>query len=147
MQVQLTRLPTTNTTKEEGYMIYMMYGNTVKLLRYKVMWEETMPGFDKDGKPLENTVAQEEWCISEEHRDEIIQKLGDTPYTVETIGQIGNEWINGMEFVDASQVPEALAMGEAAWWRSLNDNDTNLQFFKYLTDLDFRVLLLEWGVV
>ena len=47
-------------------MTYRMYGSTVQLLRYKISWE----------------TGKEEYCISDEHRDEAIRKLGDTPHTV-----------------------------------------------------------------
>jgi len=114
-------------------MIYRMHGDTVQLLRYKI------------------TQADDEktdyWCASEEERDEIIGHLSCRPHTVEAVDQAGNEWIGGMEFKDASQVPKALEMGEDAWRERVNANDSELQMMLYLTDLDFRVLLLEWGVV
>jgi len=114
--------------------IYRMYGDIAQLLRYKIAWKDT------------EGCEQEEYCISEEHRDEVIQRLGDATHTVEAIDQSGNGWIDGMAFPDASQVPDALAMGEAAWRQAVNGSDINLQFCKYLTDLDFRLLSLELGV-
>ena len=72
---------------------------------------------------------------------------GSSLDTVEAIDQAGNEWIYGMEFADASLVPQAIEMGETAYRQYAIDGDASLQVFKYLTDLDFRLLLLEWGVV
>jgi len=43
-------------------------------------------------------------------------------------------------------VPEALTMGEAAWRDWVNARDRELQTAIYLTDLDYRLLLLEWGI-
>jgi len=125
-------------------MKYRMYGDTVQLLRYKVAWEGTAHGAGEDGGPVAE--AREEWCVSEDHLDEVLRKLGDTPRTVEAIDQTGSEWLDGMEFRDASQVPEALAMGEAAWRERANANDKELQTAIYLTDLDYRLLILEWGI-
>lgn len=115
-------------------MTYRMYGDTVQLLRWRVAWEG------------EGGESREEWCMSDGHRDEIVALLGDTPLTVESIDQTGNEWIDGMEFKDASKVPEALEMGGAAWREHVNANDRELQTAVYLTDLDYRLLLLEWGI-
>jgi hypothetical protein len=123
-----------------------MYGNTVQLLRYKITWETSETIWD-GAEVQEKTITQEEYCISDDHRDEIIQKLVNTLHTVETIDQTSNEWIDGLEFPDVSKVPEALDMGEEVWKRHVNDNNMNLQVFKYLTDLDFRLLLLEWGIL
>jgi len=81
-------------------MIYRMYGDTVQLLRYKVTQKNSDP-------PIE------EFCVTEEERDAIAQRLGgDENCDIEAIDQSGNEWIDGMEFRDASKVPEALALGE-----------------------------------
>jgi hypothetical protein len=121
-------------------MTYRMYGDTVQLLRWRVAWEEATPGFGGE------TVMREEWCVSDGHRDEVVQRLGDTPHTVEAVDQVGNGWIDGMEFKDASQVPVALEMGEAAWREFVNASDRELQTAIYLTDLDYRLLLLEWGI-
>jgi len=110
-------------------MIYRMYGDFVQLLRYKITQAET-----------------EYLCASAEERDAIIARLGDKPHIADTINQTGNEWIDGMEFKDASQVPEALAMGEATWVENKNANDKELQMAIYLTDLDYRLLILEWGI-
>jgi hypothetical protein len=112
---------------------YRMYGDTVQLLRYKIVWE--------DGEE-----SCEEWCISDDHRDEVVQRLGETPHTVETIEQAGNEWIDGMEFKDASLVPKALEMGETAWRERVNASDSELQMMLYLVSMDFRIILLELGV-
>jgi hypothetical protein len=130
-------------------MVYRMYGETVQLFKYKITYEtkETVPG--EDGGLTEQTVTQTMYCVSDEHRDEFIQYLccGNKPHIVEAVDQTGNEWIDGMEFKDADQVPGALEMGEIAYRQYVNDNNINLQFSKYLTDLDFRLLLLEWGIV
>jgi len=112
-------------------MLYRMHGDIVQLLRYRIAQAEP---------------PAEYWCASEEERDEIVRRLGGRPHAVEAIGQAGCEWIDGMEFEDASKVPEALAMGEAAWRDCANANDRELQTAIYLTDLDYRVLLLEWGI-
>jgi hypothetical protein len=128
-------------------MEYRMYGDTVQLLRYIITWEKTRQGFDENGEPCDETAAEIEYCVSDEHRDEVLQHLDGKPCTVEAIDQTGNEWLDGMEFKDASKVPEALAVGEPAYRQFVNDSDANLQFAKYLTDLDFRLLLLEWGIV
>jgi hypothetical protein len=109
-----------------------MYGDTVQLLQYKITQTDTL-GVD--------------YCASTAERDAIVQRLGGKPHSVEVIDQTGNEWIDGMAFADASKVPEALAIGESAYRQSVNDSDANLQIYKYLTDLDFRLLLLEWGVL
>jgi len=109
--------------------LYRMYGDIVQLFRYKIAWE-----------------GAEEYYASNEERDEVVARLGDTSHTVEAIEQVGNEWIDGMEFKDASLVPEALAMGEAAWQERKNASDRELQIMRYLTDLDFRLLILEWGI-
>jgi hypothetical protein len=109
-----------------------MYGDIVQLLRYKITQTDT---------------AVVDYCASIEERDALIQRLGGKPHTVEAIDQTGNEWIDGMEFTDAAKVLEALEMGETAYRQSVNDSDAGLQIYKYLTDLDFRLLLLEWGVL
>ena len=126
-------------------MIYRMYGDTVQLLRYKVTYETTEQVPDENGELSEQTVTQVEYCISDEHLDRFVERIGDTPHTVETVDQTGNKWIDGREFKDASLVPKAIEMGEIAYTQFVNSNNAELQTSLYITDLDYRMLLLEWG--
>jgi len=111
-----------------------MYGDTVQLLRYKITQKDSDPQI-------------EEYCVFGEEKDAIVQRLGGAKNcAVETIDQIGNEWIDGIEFKDASKVPEALGVGEEAYRQFVNANDSELQMMMYLVVMDFRLILLELGV-
>jgi hypothetical protein len=115
-------------------MKYRMCGDIVQLLRYKVTQKNSDPAIN-------------EYCVYAEERDAIVQRFGGAKNcVVKEIDQTGNEWLDGMEFRDASQVPEALEMGEAAWRARVNANDGELQMMMYLADLDYRLILLELGV-
>jgi hypothetical protein len=128
-------------------MKYRMCGDTVELLRYIVTYEDKVKDWNKEEKKIiEKTVKYTEYCISDQHRDEFIESLKEKPYTVETIDQNGNEWMDGMTFMDPSKVEIAIQLGEDKYKQYIYDTNENLQFSKYLTDLDYRLLLLEWGI-
>lgn len=73
-----------------------MLGKKVELYRYKITYTE-------------NEEVMIEYCISEEHKNEIEQMLKDKEITFETktIDQTSNEWFNGLEF---DSYDEALAI-------------------------------------
>lgn len=71
--------------------MFRLLGNKVELVRYIVTWQETQG---------EETIEMEERCVSEEHKNEIEQKLTERgiPFSTESITQAGNEWFEGLEF-------------------------------------------------
>ena len=53
--------------------MFRLLGNKVELVRYIVNWQETQG---------EETIEMEERCVSEEHKNEIEQKLTEKRHTV-----------------------------------------------------------------
>ncbi|MCL2107824.1 MAG: hypothetical protein FWH20_00570 [Oscillospiraceae bacterium] len=130
--------------------LYRMQGDVLQLHRYKLTYTENEISFASGKKPVEKAVQKHEYLISDEHRDEFIQLLenrGISEYEIESLEQyqLDNEWLNGKTFEDITQVAVAFEMGEAAFLLHLQENDTELQTALYLTELDFRLILLEWG--
>lgn len=76
--------------------MFRMSGKKVELYRYTVTYTE-------------NEEVMIEYCISEEHKNEIEQMLTDKEIAFETktIDQAENEWFNGLEF---NSYDEALAV-------------------------------------
>jgi len=106
-------------------MKYRMYGDIVQLIRYVVAYETTETSYGEQGEPITQTIQLEEGCISDAHRDAFIASLNGAPYTVETVDQAGNEWIDGLEFPDAKKADEAFAKGEG--WHRIEEYKNQLQ--------------------
>jgi len=56
-------------------------------------------------------------------------------------------WIEKYEFSDSDKAYQALMMGEEAYLQKLYNENMPLQTAEYLTNLDYRLLLIEWGLV
>jgi hypothetical protein len=79
--------------------MFRMLGKKVELIRYKVTWQE-------------DEQEMQENCISEEHKEEVEQRLTGQgiEFTTEAIDQTDNEWFDGLEF---NSYDEALAVFNA----------------------------------
>jgi len=88
--------------------MFRLLGNKVELVRYIVKWQETQG---------EETIEMEERCISEEHKNEIEQKLTERgiPFSTESITQAENEWFEGLEFNSYDEALEVFNKGEQAY--------------------------------
>ena len=88
--------------------MFRLLGNKVELVRYIVTWQETQG---------EETIEMEERCVSEEHKNEIEQKLTERgiPFSTESITQAGNEWFEGLEFDSYDEALEVFNKGEQAY--------------------------------
>ena len=86
--------------------MFRLLGNKVELVRYIVTWQETQG---------EETIEMEERCVSEEHKNEIEQKLTERgiPFSTESITQVGNEWFNGLTFGSYDEAKRVFEAGEA----------------------------------
>ena len=84
--------------------MFRMSGKKVELYRYTVTYTE-------------NEEVMIEYCISEEHRNEIEQMLTDKEITFETktIDQAENEWFNGLEFDSYDEALAVFSKGEQAY--------------------------------
>ena len=128
-----------------------MQGNTALLWRHIVEYEEKtiLPNPDNFSELMEGIEQRTEIANSVEHLDAIIrmlEKRGITEYEITAVSQEGNEWIDGREFPDMAHLLKAHEMGEEAYINHMRENDLELQTALYLVELDFRLLLLEWGI-
>jgi len=110
--------------------MFRMLGKKVELYRYKVTYTE-------------NEEVMIEYCISEEHKNEIEQKLTakNIDFTTETIDQTNNEWINGLEFDSYDEALKAFNKGEQAYLqaKSVQESVDNLRL---RSDIDYIAIML-----
>ena len=85
----------------------------------------------------------QEDCISEEHKNEIEQKLTtkNIDFTTEAIDQTENEWFNGLEFNSYDEALEVFNKGEQAYLQvktvpELVDN------LRLRSDIDYIAIML-----
>ena len=74
------------------------------MIYHKVTWQE-------DGQEMQEN------CISEEHKNEVEQKLTtkNIDFTTEAIDQTDNEWFDGLEFDSYDKALEVFNKGEQAY--------------------------------
>ena len=84
--------------------MFRMLGTKIELYRYAVTHTE-------------NEEVMIEYCISEEHKNEIEQTLTDREIAFETktIDQTSNEWFNGLEFNSYDEALAVFNKGEQAY--------------------------------
>ena len=84
--------------------MFRMSSKKVELYRYKITYSE-------------NEEVMIEYCISEEHKNEIEQMLTDKEITFETtlIDQTSNEWFNGLEVNSCDEALEVFNRGEQTY--------------------------------
>ena len=110
--------------------MFRMSDKKVELIRYKVTWQE-------DGQEMQEN------CISEEHKNEVEQKLTtkNIDFTTEAIDQTDNEWFDGLEFDSYDEALEVFNKGEQAYLQEkqrqeLADN------LKLRADIDYLAIML-----
>jgi hypothetical protein len=108
-----------------------MLGKKVELIRYKVTWQE-------DGQEMQ------EACVSEEHKNEVEQKLAtkNIDFTTEAIDQTENEWFNGLEFNSYDEALAVFSKGEQTYLQEkqrqeLTDN------LRLRADIDYLAVMSE----
>ena len=109
--------------------MFRMLGKKVELYRYKVTWQE-------DGREMQEN------CISEEHKNEIEQKLTERgiPFSTESITQAGNEWFEGLEFDSYDEALEVFNAGREAYEqrKQLQELTDNLRL---RADIDYLAII------
>ena len=110
--------------------MFRMLGKKVELIRYKITWQE-------------NEQEMQESCVSDEHRDEIQQKLTEKEieFSTEAIDQTNNEWFNGLEFDSYDEALKVFNKGEQAYLQvestqELADN------MRLRSDIDYIAIML-----
>ena len=80
--------------------MFRMLGKKVELYRYKIVYAD-----------------EEEFCISEEHKNEIEQMLTTkgVTFTTTPVDQTANEWLNGLEFDSYDKALELFNKGEVVY--------------------------------
>jgi hypothetical protein len=110
--------------------MFRMSGKKVELYRYTVTYTE-------------NEEVMIEYCISEEHKNEIEQILTDKEITFETkaIDQTENEWFNGLEFNSYDEALEVFNKGEQAYLqvKTVQELADNLRL---RSDIDYIAIML-----
>lgn len=111
--------------------MFRMSGKKVELYRYTVTYTE-------------NEEVMIEYCISEEHKNEIEQVLTDKEIAFETtlIDQTSNEWFNGLEFDSYDEALAVFSKGEQAYLQEkqrqeLTDN------LRLRADIDYLAVMSE----
>ena len=110
--------------------MFRMLGKKIELYRYKITYTE-------------NEEVMIEYCISEEHKNEIEQMLTDKEITFETktIDQTSNEWFNGLEFNSYDEALEVFNKGEQAYLqvKTVQELVDNLRL---RSDIDYIAIML-----
>jgi GTP-dependent phosphoenolpyruvate carboxykinase len=108
-----------------------MLGKKVELYRYKVTYTE-------------NEEVMIEYCISEEHKNEVEQKLTakNIDFTTETIDQTENEWFNGLEFNSYDEALEVFSKGEQAYLQEKQRQEST-DNLRLRADIDYLAILSE----
>ncbi len=114
--------------------MFRMLGKKVELIRYIVKWQENYG---------EETIDMEEKCVSEEHKNEVEQKLTtkNIDFTTEAIDQTENEWFNGLEFNSYDEALEVFNKGEQAYLQvqTVQELADNLRL---RSDIDYIAIML-----
>jgi len=109
--------------------MFRMLGNKVELIRYTITWQE-------DGREMQ------EDCISEEHKNEVEQKLTtkNIDFTTEAIDQTDNEWFDGLEFESYDKALEVFNKGEQAYLqvKTVQELADNLRL---RSDIDYLAII------
>ena len=110
--------------------MFRMLGKKVELIRYKITWQE-------DGQEMQ------EDCISEEHKNEVEQKLTtkNIAFITEAIDQTDNEWFDGLEFDSYDEALEVFNKGEQAYLqeKAVQELTDNLRL---RADIDYLAIML-----
>ncbi len=109
--------------------MFRMLGKKVELYRYTVTYTE-----DEE--------VMIEYCISEEHKNEIEQVLTDKEITFETtlIDQTGNEWFNGLEFESYDEALEVFNKGEQSYLQEKQRQELTNNF-RLRADVDYIAIM------
>ena len=111
--------------------MFRMLGKKVELIRYKVTWQE-------------NEQEMQEFCISEEHKNEIEQKLTakNIDFTTEAIDQTDNEWFDGLEFNSYDEALKVFNKGEQAYLQAKATQEL-VDNLRLRSDIDYIAIMLE----
>ena len=109
--------------------MFRMLGKKVELIRYTITWQE-------------DEREKQENCISEEHKEEVEQRLTGQgiEFITEAIDQTDNEWFNGLEFDSYDEALAVFNKGEQAYLqekqrRELTDN------LRLRADIDYLAIM------
>ena len=110
--------------------MFRMLGKKVELIRYKVTWQEDEQEMQED-------------CISEEHKNEVEQKLTtkNIDFTTEAIDQTENEWFNGLEFNSYDEALEVFNKGEQAYLQEKTVQEL-VDNLRLRSDIDYIAIML-----
>ena len=114
--------------------MFRLLGNKVELIRYIVKWQENYG---------EETIDMEEKCVSEEHKNEVEQKLTteNIDFTTEAIDQTDNEWFNGLEFNSYDEALEVFNKGEQAYLQAKTVQEL-VDNLRLRSDIDYIAIML-----
>lgn len=86
----------------------------------------------------------QEYCISDEHRDEIQQKLTEKEieFSTEAIDQTNNEWFNGLEFDSYDEALKVFNKGEQAYLQAKATQEL-VDSLRLRSDIDYIAIMLE----
>ena len=109
--------------------MFRMLGKKVELYRYKITYTE-------------NEEVMIEYCISDEHKDEIEQMLTDREITFETtlIDQTSNEWFNGLEFDSYDEALAVFSKGEQAYLQAKSTQEL-VNNLRLRSDIDYIAIM------
>jgi len=107
-----------------------MLGKKVELIRYKVTWQEDEQEMQED-------------CISEEHKNEVEQKLTtkNINFTTEPLNQTNNEWFNGLEFDSYDEALKVFNKGEQAYLQAKSTQEL-VDNMRLRSDIDYIAIML-----
>ena len=109
--------------------MFRLLGKKVELIRYIVAWQE-------DEQEIQEN------CISEEHKNEVEQKLTNDgiEFTTTAIDQTGNEWFNGLEFNSYDEALEVFNKGELAYQQEMQRQEL-ADNLRLRADIDYVAIM------
>ena len=110
--------------------MFRLLGNKAELIRYVVRWQEDEQEMQED-------------CISEEHKNEVEQKLTakNIDFTTEAIDQTENEWFNGLEFNSYDEALAVFNKGEQAYLQAKTVQEL-VDNLRLRSDIDYIAIML-----
>lgn len=113
--------------------MFRMLGKKVELIRYIIKWQETQG---------EETIEMEERCVSEEHKNEVEQKLTEKgiQFSTETIDQTVNEWFEGLEFDSYDEALEVFNAGREAYEQKKQLQEST-DHIRLRADIDYLAII------
>lgn len=88
------------------------------------------------------------YATNEEERDALIKEVGAKGFEPEIIelDQSEYDYLEKLDFPNDEEAKYCMSIGLEEYKKQQYEANTVLQFSQYMTEMEYRVSLLEWGV-